>query len=213
VLAVLEGAIQLPVTAGQARCVVCQVAIKPADATLCASCLAEYRETDGCSMIEVVRWAATCARATAIAAPRGPCARCHYDPDQRVTASWSFLICRDPPSLNQRIFNAGNSRWRYQKERDTWATELMVARGNGRIPKAKAGSRRRVTLERIYGGRMQERDLDNLVGGMKPIVDALVLQGFIVGDTAKDVELHYGQIREDGTAARGLRVLIEETAA
>lgn len=144
------------------------------------------------------------------------CVKCGHDPDRAVTASWSFLIRRDPPSLNERIFNAGNSRWRYKKERDVWSAEIMVARGNGRIPVVYRPSSphviRRVTLERIYGGRMQERDRDNLVGGMKPIVDALVLQRLIVDDSPAHTELHYGQIREQGTAARGLRVLIEDLA-
>lgn len=140
------------------------------------------------------------------------CSRCGYDPDVKVTASWSFLIQRDPPTMNERIFNAGNSRWRYRKERDLWASEFMVARGNTRIPKARANERRRVTLERVYNGRMQERDRDNLIGGMKPIVDALVMQGLILGDSPDLAEIHYNQVREPGTMSRGLRVTIEALA-
>ena len=94
-----------------------------------------------------------------------------------------------------------------------WSGELMVARMNHKIWPARG--RRRITLERIYSGRQQERDRDNLVGGMKAVVDALVLQGLLVDDTPAHAELHYGQAsvgREPPAAMRGLRVTIEDLA-
>lgn len=141
------------------------------------------------------------------------CQRCGFDPTAAVTASWVFMIERDPPSLNARIHNSGASRWQYRAERDVWSGELMVARVNHRITPARR--RRRVTLERVYGGRQKERDRDNLVGGMKAVVDALVLQGLLVDDTPAHAELHYGQLaigRVPPPGMRGLRVTIEDLA-
>lgn len=137
------------------------------------------------------------------------CQRCGFDPTAAVAARWTFMIERDPPSLNARIHNSGASRWKYRAERDVWSGEVMVARVNHRITEARG--RRRVTLERVYGGRQKERDRDNLVGGMKAVVDALVLQGLLVDDTPAHVELHYGQMQWPA-GQRGLRVTIEDLA-
>ena len=45
---------------------------------------------------------------------RAACSRCGYDASARVSATWTFTIERDPPSLNARIHNAGASRWKYR---------------------------------------------------------------------------------------------------
>lgn len=137
------------------------------------------------------------------------CARCGFDPLARVFASWTMLIDMDPPSLNDRIVNAGAQRWRYKKERDAWHWAVKAARLNYQVPLATK-LRRRVTLERLYNGRMRERDHDNLAGGMKPIVDALVLERIIAGDDPKSVEIHYAQTKGP---LRGLRILVEDLAA
>lgn len=135
------------------------------------------------------------------------CEKCGYDPGAKVTASWTLHVDRDPPSLNDRVFNAGPRRWRYKRERDAWGWEIRAARLLQRVPTAT--SRRRVTLTRVYSGRQQERDVDNLAGGMKAVVDALVLERLLVGDEPAHAELHYAQ--ERGTPI-GLRILIEELA-
>lgn len=134
------------------------------------------------------------------------CAKCGHNPDAIVRASWSFRVDRVPPSLNERVFNAGARRWTYAKARETWSIEFMVARLNNRIPVAT--SKRRVTLTRLYDGRQQERDHDNLVGGGKVVVDALVHAKLLVDDDQKLAEIHWTQER----GARGLRVLVEELA-
>ncbi len=135
------------------------------------------------------------------------CIKCAHDPDVLVTASWSFEIDRDPPSLNARLFN-GPRGWVYRKERDLWCIELRAVRLLQRIPKAT--SKRRATLTRCYTGRQQRRDRDNLIGGMKSIVDALVLEQLIRGDGEDDAEIHYGQER---CRPPGLLVLLEELAS
>lgn len=135
------------------------------------------------------------------------CPKCGHDPEARVLAAYEFTVDRDPPSLNAHIFNVGASRWKYAKERDAWMWEFRAVRLLRRIPPAVG--RRRVTMTRVYGGRQKERDRDNLSGGMKPCVDALVLEKMLVGDGPRDAEIHYQQ--EVGSPT-GLRVLIEELA-
>jgi hypothetical protein len=134
------------------------------------------------------------------------CPRCSFDPEAGVSASWSFHVDRDPPSLNARLFN-GPRGWIYRKERDLWCWEIRTARLLQAIPKAKR--KRRITLTRQYTGRQQLRDKDNLAGGMKACVDALVLEGVITGDDNLSAEIHYDQVR---TTPAGLVVLIEELA-
>ncbi len=67
---------------------------------------------------------------------------------------------------------------------------------------------RRVTLTRYYTGRSQRRDRGNLIGGMKPILDALVRQGFLVDDSEQWCEDHYAQVRHEMLA--GVAVMLEE---
>jgi len=133
------------------------------------------------------------------------CAKCGYDPAAKVGAAYVFRIDRDPPSLNERLHNAGDRRWAYAKQRNEWLQWFMVARANHGI--TLASGRRRVTLTRLYGGRQQERDRDNLVGGMKVIVDAMVHALLLHDDSPQWAEIHYAQERG---AARGLRVQIED---
>lgn len=161
------------------------------------------------------------------------CPRCGYDPSAAVRAAWSFVVERDPPTLNARIVNAGDSRFRYAKERDLWVMEFRVQRVNHRIPRADqmrfapgptphtmtSPPRRRVTLRRVWGGRQRERDKDNLIGGMKVVVDAMVLEGLLADDSAARAEIHYEQIKhgsdaghQDWVSRVGLHVIIEDLA-
>lgn len=109
--------------------------------------------------------------------------------------------------MNARLVNAGDNRWRYKQERDAWHWELKAARLHWKVPKATG--RRRVTMTRLFGGRQKEWDPDNLSGGMKPIVDALVLEGLLVGDDAASAQIYYEQVRGP---VRGLKLMLEELA-
>lgn len=135
------------------------------------------------------------------------CCKCGFDPDAKVTATWSFVIELDPPSLNERVFNEGNTRFAYAKQRKTWADWFAVMRFNHRIPPAR--ERRRVTLTRLYSGRQQRRDRDNNAGGMKVCVDAMVITSLLCDDSERWAEVYYDQLRGD---QRGLRVVLEELA-
>lgn len=148
------------------------------------------------------------------------CTKCNHDPDAVIGASWTFFIERDPPSLNSRLSNHRGG-WAYREDRDAWDTEFMaIARGWSAPFTAPLPARtevlfggtgkRRVTLTRHYHGRQQRRDRDNLAGGMKACVDAMVKSGLLVDDSEEFAEVHYAQIRSRPT---GLHVLIEELSA
>lgn len=133
------------------------------------------------------------------------CQRCGFDPDAEVARSWSMWIERDPPTLNARLFNSGPRARVYRQERDAWIQEVRAARLRSKI--AFAIGRRRVSFTRFYTGRQKERDIDNLIGGMKLVVDALVFDRMLVDDSPKFAELHYRQVRG---SLRGLEVILEE---
>lgn len=107
--------------------------------------------------------------------------------------SWRFFIAKRLPSLNDRMQNAGASRWKYAAERDEWRMWFMTARLKHAIPKATKA--RKLVVTRVYGGREQERDRVNLIGGMKAVVDALVLEGLLVDDKPRWLVDEYFQRR------------------
>lgn len=136
------------------------------------------------------------------------CVSCGFDPDAVVLRSWSFEIGKEVESLNAHRTNAG-SRWAqaaYRKRRDAWLLWMRVARINNQI--TAASSRRRVTIERRIGYRQREFDADNLIGGCKPLVDAMVREGLLLDDKREHAEIHYTQIKRDGAA--GVKITIEE---
>jgi Holliday junction resolvase RusA-like endonuclease len=137
-----------------------------------------------------------------------PCARCGYDSAAIVTGRWEFAIARAVHSLNFHMGNYGGTRWAYRRDRDDWQWEFKVARINARIPIAIG--KRRVTLTRLYSGRERAFDVDNLAGGMKLVVDAMVREGLMLGDDPARAELHHNQNR---AATSGLSVVIEELGA
>lgn len=136
----------------------------------------------------------------------GPCAMCHYDAEQIVTQGWDLFIPREAPGMNARVINSGKSAHLYRRERDAWCMWFRAERLRQRLPVAT--DKRRVVMTRLYGGRQQERDIDNLIGGMKCVVDAMVIEKLLVDDAPRFAELHYQQRAEP--TKRGLEVRLEE---
>lgn len=136
------------------------------------------------------------------------CRRCGYDPAAIVTGRWELAIARTVHSLNAHRGNYGGTRWAYRRDRDEWQLAFKVARINARIPTATG--KRRVTMTRLYSGRERAFDVDNLAGGMKLVVDAMVREGLLLGDDPARAELHHNQNR---AATSGLAVVIEELGA
>lgn len=107
--------------------------------------------------------------------------------------TWRWFIAKRLPSLNDRLQNAGASRWKYAAERGEWALWFRTAKLKHAIPKATKP--RKLVVTRVYCGREQERDYVNLVGGCKAVVDALVNEGLLVDDKPKWLADEYRQVR------------------
>lgn len=136
------------------------------------------------------------------------CTACGYNADAAVARRWEFFVPLEVESLNAHRVNAGGSRWGYKRSRDAWCKGLVACSPrDSHSPGARV--KRRVTLVRIIGPRQRAFDRSNLIGGCKPVWDAMVRVGMLVDDTPLDLEDHYDQ--ERGPQA-GLRVLIEELA-
>lgn len=97
------------------------------------------------------------------------------------------------PSQNVIGGNFGGLRWRYGKLRDALTVEAKAGKLNGKVPPAK--KQRTVLFVREYAGREKIRDYGNLVGGAKPLVDALVAVGLLIDDSPEWSEQIYEQIR------------------
>lgn len=138
------------------------------------------------------------------------CEKCGFDAGLKLAHVWILKLSKDPSSLNAHIHNAGHTRYAYAKERDEWHWLIKHERLKQKIPKAI--QRRRVTLTRQYAGRRKERDIDNLSGGMKSCVDAIVREGLLVNDSPQYAELHYKQNRVSERSSSGLWIQIEEFA-
>jgi hypothetical protein len=110
--------------------------------------------------------------------------------------TWTFFIARRPPSLNERLHNGGPTRFAYAKVRDAWIWEFRAARLAHGIPAATGP--RRLIARRIYSGREQERDFVNLVGGYKPVIDAMVRERLLVDDRPAMLADTYEQVRIPG---------------
>lgn len=145
-------------------------------------------------------------RTAIVGAERAPCPKCGHDPRAVVTASWTLEIPRRVHSLNKRAINdRGAAGAKYRKQREGWAWDLRVLRVDQRIPHAVG--MRRATLTRLYSGREQAFDQDNLTGGMKLVVDAMVREGLLVDDKPAVAEIHHLQVR---AGQSGLLILLEE---
>ena len=76
--------------------------------------------------------------------------------------------------------------------RGAYEAEILCAIGSRGRRLAKADGWRKVVITRYSTGRL---DHDNLVGGCKQLIDAMVNLGLLRGDTPDDVEIEYRQQR------------------
>lgn len=134
-----------------------------------------------------------------------PCAFCG-DGGQPEGLSWTFAIKRQLVGLNAHRTNAGATRFAYADERREWGWELEVAKRRYGIP-AATGPRRVVitryiaapnSLQKQRGRRAaQLLDYGNLVGGCKPLVDAMVKAKLLTDDSPAALRDHYRQVISD----------------
>lgn len=100
-----------------------------------------------------------------------------------------------PPSPNvlRRQYRMPHA---YKKLRDSWQHDLYYGID---------GASRRLQWQRIIAGNVRVKlsamlyhkklyDPDNLIGSMKPVLDALVRVGYLKGDSANELEI--GEIRQ-----------------
>lgn len=100
------------------------------------------------------------------------------------------------------------THWEVRRSREEWRrTSWLVARA--------AGDRERMSRVRIdatWRFRVQrDRDLDNLIAGLKPILDGLVDAGMITGDSSEVVQEITGRVEVVGSKGQdGILLRIEE---
>lgn len=119
--------------------------------------------------------------------------------------SWSFAIPVEPPSQNVISSNRGAGRWKYKAIRDEF--EQWLDAKARKVGISKATGRRRVHILRQYGSRGKVRDRGNLIGGCKPLLDAMISAGMIVDDAPQWIEDHYEQER---ASQGGVVITVEE---
>lgn len=137
------------------------------------------------------------------------CDRCGSEVSVLVSAAWHINIDQTAVSLNTHLVNHGPSRHKYKKHRDTWAQEFMVARMNQKIPRAT--SKRLAVITRRFKRHGQVLlDYDNLVGGMKPLVDALCIEQLLLDDSEAGALIRY---KQRSAESGGVTIELYELAA
>jgi Holliday junction resolvase RusA-like endonuclease len=130
--------------------------------------------------------------------------------------TWTFEVTHRVPNANDRVVNRSSRNKamkrafavmgaKYRKQRGEWTLLVRNAMQLKAVPKATQP--RRVTIIRLYSGREREWDYGNLVGGCKPVLDAMKAAGLIVDDSPKWSEQIYKQERG---AESGLRVEVTD---
>jgi len=122
-----------------------------------------------------------------------------------MSDSVQFFIERVTPSNNVLL----RTHWR-QKGRDQKIWDQLVRAACGRRPDAT--TKQHVTITRYSPPSATgwiPLDYDNLVGGAKPLVDALTHAGVIVGDKPEWVKVEYGQAKHYYSGGRGAGMLVE----
>ncbi len=133
------------------------------------------------------------------------CLKCGYDAEAAVVASWSFVIPRVLPSLNERIHN-GKRGWRYRRVREAWISDMQAMRMSLPVrDRTRILNKRRVTITRLFSKHQRLMDKANV--DTKACVDAMVSVGLLADDSPQWLELH---VKQERGQERGTRVSIEE---
>lgn len=140
------------------------------------------------------------------------CPKCGYNQDAPVAARWEFEIPKELVSLNRSAKNGSTlgARAAFRRELGIWGNWMWCKRLSNKI--VVATGKRRVTITRVIGYRQREFDRDNLVGGGKVIVDAMVRECLLLGDDKARSEVHYEQVRHGGGDGGSVRIVLEELA-
>ena len=108
-------------------------------------------------------------------------------------------------SQNQSTY----SHWtKYKRYKDRW-WRVLHRLLHGQVPE-QPWPFAVVTITRVYGPRCRPYDYANLVGGCKPIPDALIKIGVLTDDDPKHFEATYHQRRFDEDQPPGTIITIRE---
>jgi hypothetical protein len=125
-----------------------------------------------------------------------------------VRGRWVFHLPIEAKSQNQLSGNKGGQRWAYKAHRDDLGLLIKhSAQQHGITP---ATGLRRVVVTRLYGHRGRRMDRPNLVGGCKPVLDALVRAKLLRDDSERWCIDHYAQRKVGAGAGPGILVELEE---
>lgn len=133
------------------------------------------------------------------------CEICGYETWPNA-ARWTLKLPIKAVSQNELQGNyRGASGWRYRGIRRRF--ETAVARGRGAIP-AATGFRRAIITRHYRRGR-RAFDYANLVGGCKPLIDALSKEKLLVDDSPKWCSTYFMQ-EPSGTTKDYITIVLEE---
>lgn len=117
-----------------------------------------------------------------------------------VRQSWTFDIEMNMPSANtvkRHLWGGRDRTWYSRFKKDlAWMLKLKAQW----VPRATGP--RKVTVTRLIDKSGKRYDQDNLVGGCKMLLDAMVQQGLLRGDAEKDVTVEYRQEKRSGGGTR-----------
>lgn len=141
--------------------------------------------------------------------PSSVCGYCLTDTSIAIAQRWTFTVPLEPPSQNLIASNKGYylHRRHYARYRDDYVLLLRNAKQRNGIPDATG--LRRVIITRLYAARGKPRDLGNIVGGCKPLLDAMHMANFLVDDGPEHVQDFYRQRR---APEAGVEIVLEELA-
>lgn len=107
------------------------------------------------------------------------------------------------PSLNKQL----RSHWAVRKRlKDNAAWHLRAVMGRKSIEHRDRFANVRITVysnaPKLAGGRARMLDTDNLIGGQKPLVDAMKQAGLLKDDSPKWAAIEYVECRDKVESVR-----------
>lgn len=134
------------------------------------------------------------------------CFFCNWDPDAKITWMENLILPVAWPSQNELGANTrSGAGWKYRKIRAKF--EGCLRKYLKAVPKATGF--RRAHLIRAWGPRCRAFDYGNLVGGGKPLIDAMVSLGFLLDDRPDLFQASYHQ-QPSGTKNHAILIRLEE---